>query len=221
MLTSLDWTGGPNNVQSWNRDWRCFREINKVRLTWEKKTHLENVHEIMWRVWGKRCLAASLCRLLKIRARVSQQYNPIHCPVYVASFCNTATLAILLSSHYFWQCKWLIPLKTALCGQQNPGIIWVKSRAFRLQPCSVGPRSPSSRTSQSRGEISHPHLMTVIFGDLLWINSNLQQFFMSQTPSTNRLAITAEAMKMWDLKLVWSPSSAGIQYFICWLYISS
>lgn len=108
---------------------------------------------------------------------VSQQYNPIHCPVYGASFCNTATLAILLSSHYFWQCKWLIPLKTALCGEQNPGIIWVKSLAFRLQPCSFGSRSPSLRTSQSRGEISHPHLMTVIFGDLLWINANLQQFF--------------------------------------------
>lgn len=141
---------------------------------------------------------------------VFQQYNPLHCPIYGVTFCNTATLAILLSSHYFWQCKWLIPLETALCGEQNPGIIWVKSLAFRLQPCSVGPRSPSLRISQSRGEISHPHLMTVIFGDLLWINSNLQQFFTSQTAFTNRLAITAEAMKMWNLKLLLLPSSAGI-----------
>lgn len=115
------------------------------------------------------CLVVSLRWLFRMRecSLSLQQYNPIPCSACGVSFYDTATLTVLLFLHYFWQCKWLITLKMALCGEKNPGIMGVKSLAFRLQPFSIGLRSPSKRISQTRGKISHPYLMTVIVGHLL------------------------------------------------------
>lgn len=102
--------------------------------------------------------AASVLRLVQKHERIVivQKRNPIpRFFFYLLELLSVtpATFAVLLFIHYLWQCKWLITFKMAPKGEQTPGMMWMKSWAFRLRPSSLGPKIPVRVEGTAEGKL--------------------------------------------------------------------